>query len=158
MPHYYVSIPALDHKVYKYAGYVNGLNEDVHRRAFEKFGPTGIGGSRKSGPYKTIKFDRYEGDRILEDGSLYGKQTYSPKQLIMTQRDGDKIWRALWSEQSSPSEEQNGFDAALAEGAMMHAFQVGDDSAWDKALEQHKEIEAHQKGTHQRKQHEESSS
>ncbi len=147
MPHYYVSIPALDHKVFKYAGYVSPLNEESHRMAFEKFGPLGIdGGSVSEGPYKVITFDRYEGDRILEEGTLYGEQKYSPKELILTKRVDGRIIRMLWSPHSSPAEENKGFAYALTEGYMMHAFPMGDSTSWGKALEQHKEIEAHQKG------------
>ncbi len=147
MPHYYVSVPTLDNKVFKYAGFVRLLNEDAHQKAFEKYGPGGINNPHAvGGPYRVIKFDRYEGDRIMEDGSLYGEEEYSPKQLIMTKRTDGKIIRMLWSPHSSPAEENKGFEYALAEGYMMHSFQVGDDSAWDQAFDQHKEIEAHQKG------------
>jgi len=147
MPHYYVSVQH-DHKVFKYIGYIHPLNEDFHRKMFERHGPGGIAKpDTAGGPYKVITFSRYEGDRILEDGTLHGEQKYSPKQLILTRRVGSKIWRHLWAAQSSPAGEAEGFEHALAGGYMMHAFQVGDEGAWDMALNQHKEIEAHQKGT-----------
>lgn len=143
MPHYYVSIQP-DHQVFKYVGCINGLNEESHHKAFEKYGPGGIDNPHaKGGPYQVIKFDRYEGDRIREDGTLYGKQKYSPKQLIMTWRKDNHILRMMWSQKSSPDEENKGFAHALTEGYVMHAFQVGDSTAWDKALDQHREIEAH---------------
>jgi hypothetical protein len=146
MPHHYVSIKALDHKVFKYAGYVHPLNEDYYRKSFEEYGPTGIPGpERDPGPCEVLAFDEYKGDRITADGKPYGKQGYTPKQLIMTKRDEKgKVWRVMWSQKSSPKEEKDGLAYALKEGWMLHTCRVGDNQAWENVLEMHKEIEGHE--------------
>lgn len=144
MPHYYVSIPALGHKVWKYAGYVNPLNEDSYRKAFEKHGITGLPGG-EPGPFKVIVFDEYKADRITEDGSPHGEQPYHPKQIILTHRDeADKVWRVMWSWRSSPEEEKSAQVYAEEEGWMRHVHQVNDNTAWDKVIGQHEEIEKQQ--------------
>ena len=140
MPHYYVSIKALNHQVFKYAGYIHPLNEGAYRDAFEKYGVLGLPGE-ETGPFKVLTFDEYKADRITEGGAPYGNQPYTPKQIILTKREGEKIWRVMWSCQSSPEEEAEARDYTTKEGWMRHVFQVGDDTAWDKALERHEEIE-----------------
>ena len=145
MPHYYVSIDALQHKVFKYAGYVHPLNEDAYRKAFEKYGPLGLpnGQPRIMRPFKVLTFDEYMADRITEDGSPYGDQPYTPKQIILTWRDDKStVWRVIWTHKSSPKEEEDARVTAEEGVWMRHVFQVGDETAWDKALERHEEIEA----------------
>lgn len=141
MPHYYVSIPGLDHKVWKYAGYVHPLNEDHHRKAYEKYGVTGSPGE-EPGPFKVLTFDEYKADRITEDGKPYGEQLYHPKQIILTQRKEGRVWRIMWTRRSNPKGEKLAQVYAEEEGWMRHVFQVDDDAAWDQALKQHEEIEA----------------
>lgn len=145
MPHHYVSIEALGHEVFKYAGYVHPLNEDYYRKSFEEYGPTGLPQvhNPEPEPCKVLAFDEYKGDRITADGEPYGDQPYTPKQLIMTKREGEKIWRVMWSQKSSPKEESDGLEYALKEGWMLHTCRVGDNQAWENALEMHKEIEGH---------------
>lgn len=142
MPHFYVSIESHHHKVFKYAGYVPPLNEDAHRKAFKKYGCDGLPGLGAPGPFRVIAFDEYKADRIVEDGTPFGDQPYHPKQIILTQRDAEgSVWRVLCSRKSSPKEEESSRDYAEEEGWIRHIFQVGDDTAWDKALERHEEIE-----------------
>jgi hypothetical protein len=144
MPHYYVSIPGLDHKVFKYAGYVHPLNEDYYKQSFEEYGITGLPGG-EWGPCKAISFDEYKADRILEDGTPYGDQPYHPKQIILTKRDEKgKVWRVMWSQKSSPEEEKKAQVYCEEEGWLRHVFQVGDQHAWDRALENHEEVEKHE--------------
>jgi hypothetical protein len=148
MPHYYVSIEALDHKVFKYAGYVHPLNQDSYRKSFEEFGPTGLPQqcNPEPEPCEVLTFDEYKGDRITADGEPYGKQPYTSKQLIMTKRDGRNprvVWRLMWSQKSSPKEEKDGLAYALEEGWMIHAFSVSDNHAWENALTMHDEVEDH---------------
>ncbi len=126
--------------MFKYAGYVPGLNADAYRRAFEKFGPLGLPPAGPE-PCKVLEFDEYKADRITEDGSPYGKQPYTSKQMILTKRENGKLWRVMWTQKSSPEEETKGHEHALEDGWMMHVFQVGDTTAWDRALAQHEEIE-----------------
>ncbi len=146
MPHYYASIPALDHKVFKYCGYVHPLNEDHHRRTFEDYGATGQPGGVNQGPFTVITFDEYKGDRITEDGGRYGEQPYTPKQIILTRRESDdNIFRMLWVYQSSPEDEQVARDRAVEDGWLVHYVPVGDENAWDTCRERHAEIEAAQK-------------
>ncbi len=145
MPHFYVSIPGLGNgrEVFKYAGYVHPLNQDFHQRCFEKFGVTGLPGA-KGGPYKVLLFDEYKDDRITEDGKPFGLPLYTPKQIILTKREGGKLWRIMWAKRSSPEAETKGREHAREEGWIFHAFQVDDTSAWEKALVRHEEIESHE--------------
>jgi hypothetical protein len=146
MPHFYVSIEALDHKVFKYAGYQSALNADYYKASFEEYGPTGMpnGHPHVGEPCTVLVLDTYIADRINEDLKPYGQQPYQPKQLILTWRDAKgKLWRVMWSQRSSPEEEEKGRAYALENGQMLHAFRVGDNSAWEKAYDQHEEIEEH---------------
>lgn len=146
MPHYYASIPALDHKVFKYAGYVHPLNEDHHRRMFETYGAIGQpsqGG--EPGPFRVLLFDEYKGDRITEDGERYGEQPYTSKQIILTKRIDNQIVRMMWIHQSSPREETTARAYARDNGWFMHCVPVNADTAWDTCIERHVEIEADQK-------------
>ena len=146
MPHFYVSIPGLGngHEVFKHAGYVHPLNEDYYRKAFEEFGVTGPPGSPKNGPYKVLKFDEYQADRITEDGKPFGLPLYTPKQIILTKRRDGKLLRVMWVRKSSPEEETKGREHAREEGWIFHAFRVGDETAWERAYAQHEEIESHE--------------
>jgi len=145
MSHFYVSIPAACHKIFKYAGYVHPLNEDAHRKTFEKIGINGSADEVRHG-CQVLSFDEYLGDRITGDGEPYGKQPYTPKQIILTKREGDKILRLMWSCKSSPGDEEHGRIYAKNEGCMMHCRPVNDETAWDRVIQMHREIEQH-KGT-----------
>jgi len=146
VPHFYASIPALDHEVFKYCGYVHPLNEDHHRRMFETFGSTGLPSQGEPGTFKVLSFDEYKGDRITEDGERYGEQTYIPKQIILTRREDDgKIFRMLWVYQSSLEDEQVAREHAVEDGWLVHFVPVGDKNAWGSCIARHEEIEAGQK-------------
>lgn len=145
MPHYYASIPALDHKVFKYCGYVHPLNEDHHRRTFEDYGATGQPAAVSDGPsdlYKVLSFDEYKGDQITKDGEHYGEQDYTSKQIVLTRReDDDTVFRMLWTGQSSPKDEQACREYATKDGWIMHCLPVGAKSVWDTCIARHIEIE-----------------
>jgi len=149
MPHFYASIPALDHEVFKYCGYVHPLNKDHHRKMFEAFGTAGLPNQGEPGPYKVVSFDEYKGDRITEDGTHYGEQNYISKQIILTRReDADNIFRMVWAYQSSPKDEQAAREYANKcpeDGWLVHFVRVGDENAWDTCIARHEEIEAGQK-------------
>lgn len=144
MPHVYVSIQALSHDVFKYAGYVPLLNAEDYCKAYEEHGPTGLPGDHLvTEPCSVLMLESYIAGRITGMGKPYGQQTYQPKQLIMTKRDGEKVLRMMWARNSRQLDENFGQKWALENGWMMHAFRPGDNGVWDKAKEQHEEIEAH---------------
>ena len=139
------SIPALDHEVFKYCGYVHPLNETFYLRMFERYGAS----KQPAGPsesHKVLSFNEYKSDRITEDGVAYGKQIYTPKQIILTRRESDDtIFRMLWVGKSSPKDEQAAREYATKDGWLIHFARVGDENAWDTCRERHIEIEAGQK-------------
>lgn len=73
MKHLYVSIEALRHQVFKYAGEVQDDHLDFAIEAHEKFGEHGLPHTNGKGPFKVLVFHRYIADRIWEDGTPYGE-------------------------------------------------------------------------------------
>jgi hypothetical protein len=124
--HHYISIPALDHKIFKYQGFVNPA-------------PTSL----LEPPFLGLLFDDYMGDRIDEHGNSY-KPLHTPKKIILTKRAGDSVKAILWSNVSRPGAEKRAMVFAMENDCMLHCFQVDDTSAMAKALDQHIEIEQHQ--------------
>jgi len=66
-----------------------------------------------------------------------------PRQIFLTQRQGVKIVRMVWTTQSTHEETAAAFDFAVAQEWMMHVFDVDDDTAWEACRQRHKEIEAY---------------
>ena len=75
MKHLYVSIKAMKHRVFKYAGEVLDRQVDDHVEAHEKFGEHGLPYTDGKGPFKVLVFDHHIADRIREDGTPYGEKS-----------------------------------------------------------------------------------
>lgn len=73
MKHLYVSIKALKHRVFKYAGKVRDDHLEFAIEAHEKFGEHGLPHTDEEGPFKVLVFDHHIADRIWEDGTPYGE-------------------------------------------------------------------------------------
>jgi len=73
MKHLYVSITAMKHRVFKYAGEVPDSQVEFSVEAHEKFGEHGLPHTDGKGPFKVLVLHRYISDRIWENGTPYGE-------------------------------------------------------------------------------------
>lgn len=125
MLHLYYSIPVFDHVVYKYEGQVD--SREGHDR-------DGI---------QLIIIDEYLGDRILEDGTLFGEHV--PKKIILckTRPDGEggeEVVQMCWSYRSTPTSERLAKNFAKDYDWTIHLFDQHDSKYWHKSAEEHKRM------------------
>jgi len=133
--HYYVSIPALSHKVFKHAGY-HSLDNDANNQWHQENGILGSDEEVAAGPYRVLCTVEYLGDRIHEDLQPYG--------------EGDTIICDMWVRRSFPGDDERYRIRALSFGGMLHTFRVEETEATSKAIAQHIEIELARKGLEDR--------
>jgi hypothetical protein len=147
MSHIYISIPALDHKVFKYAGYQpRDLYQDWHR----KNGILGSAAEVEAGPYRVKVSSTYLGDQVDEKGRLYDCVSYVSKQFVLTKKQGNTPICELWMRQSRVGDDAYLRSRAIVSGCMLHCFPVDMPSACETALERHTEIEQAQPGLEER--------
>jgi len=148
--HVYVSIPALSHKVFKYAGYQsNDTNE--HNQWHREKGVTGTSEEIVAGPYRVMVTYEYLGDRITEWGEAYGEpEDYVPKQFVVTKRREDRIICDLWIARSVYGDDERCRARAINAGGMLHCFQIKLECALNLAVQRHEEIERAQVGLEER--------
>lgn len=121
---------------YKYAQHVNPQEEDGAKAVFEEYGLTSLTSAGK-GAYRVLILSEYVSDRINHDGSSRGLPTFTNKQIILTKRDGDDIFQVLWQWDSVLKN-----DCAIVEdGWLIHHYNVGDETAWDRVGELHVAME-----------------
>lgn len=147
--HYYVSIPALDHKIFKYAGYQS--NDVGILDGYREHGITGSEDEIVDGPYHVLASDEYLGDRIDADLQPYGEPSdFVPKQVVITRKLGDTVFTHLWMRRTCPGDDERFRRQTLPNGVMLHTFQLDETEACSKAIAQHIEIELAQKGPEER--------
>lgn len=142
--HYYVSIPALDHRVFKYAGYQT--NDVGILDGYKEHGITGSEDEIVDGPYHVLASDEYLGDRIDADLQPYDEPSdFVPKQVVITRKLGDTVVVHMWLRRTYPGDEGRYRVRPGYEG-MLHTFQLDELEPCSKAIAQHIEIELYQKG------------
>lgn len=138
--HYYVSIPTLDHKVFKYAGY---RSNDAG--ALDWYVKNGIIESDiTEGPYHVLATTEYLGDRVDEDLEPYGEPLdFVPKQYVITVKRGVTVVCDMHVSRSHPGGDTTCSIRAMRPGYMLHVFPVGKQDAVTEAIAWHIEIEQH---------------
>ena len=148
--HVYISIPALDHMIFKYAGYQSedsNANNEWHR----KNGITGSGEEVAAGPYRVLVVNEYLGDRIDADLQPYGEPAdFVPRQVVITRKLGDTVLVHMWMRRTYPGDDDRFRRQTLSNGGMLHTFQLDETEACSKAIAQHIEIELARKGLEER--------
>lgn len=148
--HVYVSIPALDHKIFEYAGY-QSVDSDANDKWHRENGITGRKSEILAGPYRVLNTFEYRGDQINEYGETHGEPpNFIPKQFVITRRRDGKIIRDMWVARSHPGDDERFQTRATNIGGMLHCFQVKTKNAPDFAVERHEEIEQAQAGLEDR--------
>lgn len=148
--HVYVSIPALDHMIFKYAGYQSvdsNANNEWHRES----GITGSDEEVAAGPYRVLVANEYLGDRIDADLQPYGEPAdFVPRQVVITRKLGDTVLVHMWMHRTYPGDDERFLRQALHNGGMLHTFQLDETEACSKAIAQHIEVELARKGLEKR--------
>jgi len=148
--HVYVSIPALGHKVFKYAGY-QSVDSNDNNQWHRENGITGSSEEIVAGPYRVMVTYEYLGDRINEWGEAYGEpEDYVPKQFVVTKRHEGKVICDLWIARSVYGDDERLRTRSINSGGMLHCFQIELEYALDLAVQRHEEIEQAQKGLEER--------
>jgi hypothetical protein len=146
MSHYYVSIPALDHKIFKYAGYHGKEDQRSWDEQYAWHAQNGANGSHEEinqGPYRVVVSDEYLGDRVDENLQPYGEPLHTPKKIILTKRMGAEVKTLMWSYESRPGSLRQAQEFARENKFMTHCFQLDEPFPLTKALNQHIDIEQH---------------
>ena len=147
--HYYVSIPALDHKIFKYAGHQS--NDITSYDWYAEHGITSSESEIADGPYLVKAYVKYLGDRIDEHGEPYGEPSdFIPKQYVITARLGDTVICDMHVARSYPGHDEKYRVRAMVPGRMLHTFPVGKRLARTIAIGWHIEIALAQKGLTER--------
>ncbi len=147
--HYYVSIPALDHRVFKYAGYQS--NDTGILDGYREHGITGSEDEIADGPYHVLASDEYLGDRIDADLQPYDEpMDFVPKQVVITRKLGDTVLVHGRMHRTYPGDDERFRRQTLHNGGMLHTFQLDETEDPSKAIAQHIEIELAQKGLEER--------
>ncbi len=143
--HYYVSIPALDHRILKYAGYHS--NDVGVLDGYKKHGVIGSEDEITDGPWRVLASNEYLGDRIDLDLQPYGNPPdFVPKQIVLTKKLGDTVTIDTWVRRTYPGDDARLMQKARISGCMLHCVPVDEKLADASAITKHIEIELAQKG------------